>query len=79
MELVNEWFPTGNFINVHTHFSTDSTYENELMATLPLTVNALHKAEMEYHGKFGHTLGIIQHIALISIIDIFYATCRLET
>ena len=34
---------------------------------------------MEYHGKFGHTLGRIQHIALMSRIDLFYATCRLET
>ena len=49
------------------------------MDSLPLTGNALHKAEMEYHGKFGHTLGRIQHIALISIIYIFYATCRLAT
>ena len=34
---------------------------------------------MEYHGKFGHTLGRIQHISLMSRIDICYATCRLET
>ena len=40
------------------------------MAALPFTGNALHKSEMEYHDKFGHTLGKIQHIALISIIDI---------
>ena len=33
---------------------------------------------MEYHGKFGHALGSIQHIALMSIIDIFYATCHLD-
>ena len=26
------------------------------MAELPLTGNGRHKAEMEYHGKFGHTL-----------------------
>ena len=32
---------------------------------------------MEYHGKFGHTLGRIQHIALMSRIDLFYATCSL--
>ena len=49
------------------------------MADLPLTVHALQKAEMEYHGKFGHTLGRIQHIALMSKIDLCYATCRLET
>ena len=33
---------------------------------------------MEYHGKFGHTLGGIQHIALISRIYMCYATCLLE-
>ena len=32
---------------------------------------------MEYHGKFGHTLGSIQHISFMSRIDICYATCRL--
>ena len=49
------------------------------MAALPLTGHALQKSEMEYHGKFGHTLGRIHHIALMSRIDIFYATYRLET
>ena len=34
------------------------------MAALPLTGHALHKAEMEYRGKFGHTLGRIQKIDL---------------
>ena len=47
------------------------------MAELTLTVNSLHKEEMECHGKFGHTLGRIQHISLMSRIDIFYATCRI--
>ena len=32
---------------------------------------------MEYHKNFGHTLGRIQHIDLMSIIDISYVTCRL--
>ena len=41
------------------------------MVALPLTGNSLHKSEMEYHGKFGHTIGRLQHIALIIIIDIF--------
>ena len=49
------------------------------MATLTLTGHALKKVEMEYHGKFGHTLGRIQHIDLMSRIDLFYATCRLAT
>ena len=48
------------------------------MAALPLTRNALHKAEMEYHGKFGHTLGRIQHISLVSRIDLCYVTCILD-
>ena len=34
---------------------------------------------MEYHGKSGHTIGNIQHIALMSIIEIFYTTYSLET
>ena len=34
---------------------------------------------MEYHGIFGHTLGRIQHIALISRIDLCYATFRIAT
>ena len=32
---------------------------------------------MEYNGKYGHTIGRIQHIALVSRIEIWYATCRL--
>ena len=59
MELVNEWLPTIKFRKVDTTIWTYFTYENELMAELPLTGNALHKAEMEYHGKFEHTLGSI--------------------
>ena len=49
------------------------------MAALTLTGHALQKSEMEYHGKFGHTLGRIQHIALMSRIDLCYATCGLAT
>ena len=49
------------------------------MAALPLTGHTLHKAEMEYHGKFGHTLGRIQHLALMSRIDICYSNCHIET
>ena len=49
------------------------------MAAVPLTGNALHKAEMEYLGNFGNTLGMIQHISLIIIVDVFYATCHLAT
>ena len=77
MELVNECSPTGEFIKVGTLFRTDSPYEKELMAALPLTVNALHNSEMEYHNKFGHNLGKIQNIALISRIFVSYANCRL--
>ena len=49
------------------------------MAYLPLRINDFHKVEMEYHGKFGHTLVQIQHISLMSIIDICYTSCYLET
>ena len=34
---------------------------------------------MEYVKKCGHTLGRIQHIALMSRIDLCYTTCHLET
>ena len=34
---------------------------------------------MEYHGKFGHTIGRIQHISIISIIYICYETCCIST
>ena len=34
---------------------------------------------MEYHGKFGHNIGRIQHIALISRTDICYTACCLAT
>ena len=33
---------------------------------------------MEYHRKFGNTLGRIQHIALMSRIEFFYATYHLK-
>ena len=46
MELVNEWLPTGKFINVDTPFWTDSSYEKELLADLTLTLHALQKSEM---------------------------------
>ena len=68
MELVNGWLPAGKFRKFDTPFWTDSAYEKELLAALPLTGHVLHKAEMEYHGKFGHTIGRIQHISLMSII-----------
>ena len=79
MELVNEWSPTIKFRKFDTTFSTESTYEKELLAALPLTGHDLHKSEMEYHGKFGYTLGKIQHIAPMSRIDLCYATCCLDT
>ena len=64
--LVNEWFPTGRFINIGIPFRTYSIYETELMSEFPLTGHALHKAEIEYHGKFGHTLGRILLIYIMS-------------
>ena len=79
MELVDERLQTGKFRKSDTPFWTDSAKEKELLAALPLTGRALHKAEMEYRGTFGHTIGSIQHIALMSIIDLCYATCRLNT
>ena len=49
------------------------------MAALTLTGHALHKEVIEYHGKFGHTCGRIQHIALMSRFDLCYTTCCLAT
>ena len=49
------------------------------MAALPLTVNVLHKAKMEYHEKIRHTIGRIQHIDIMSIIVICYTTFLLAT
>ena len=49
------------------------------MITLPLTVNALHKTEIKYRVKFGHTIGRIQHISLMSIIYICYTAWHLST
>ena len=49
------------------------------MYELPLTLNALHKAEMEYHEKFEHNIGSIQHISPMIIIDICYTDYRLST
>ena len=49
------------------------------MDALPLTVNAIPKEEMEYHEKFGYNLDQIQHTTLMSIFDICYIDCRLET
>ena len=79
MEIVNEWFPTEIFRNVDTNFSTEYTYEKELMAELTLKRNTFHKAGMEYHGKFVHTIARVKHIALMSRLDICYANCRLAT
>ena len=48
------------------------------MYTLPLTVNSLYKADIEYHGKFGHALRKIQYITLMIIFCICYATSNLS-
>ena len=46
IDLLNEWFPTGNFRNVDTPFQKYSMYEKELMAAVTLTGNILNKAYM---------------------------------
>ena len=58
---------------------TYSTYEKYLMAALPLTGYYLSKAEMEYHGNFGHYIGQIQHISIMRRIGIYYTACRMVT
>ena len=47
------------------------------MATVKLIGNALHNVEMEYHGKFGHTIGLIQHIYIMNRIEICYTALHL--
>ena len=42
-------------------------------------MTTLYKTEMEYHGKLRHTIGRMQHISLMSIIDICYTIFRLAT
>ena len=79
MDLVNYWSPTRESRKFDTTFWTDPTYEKELMATVTITVNALHKSKTEYHGKFGHNHVPIQNIAIMSRIDIFYTAWRLGT
>ena len=79
MGIVNECFPTVKFRNIDTPFRTYYTYEKELMACLLLTIYDFHKAEIEYHGKFGHTLVQIHYIAPMSIIDIDCTSCCLAT
>ena len=49
------------------------------MDAVPLAGNDLNKAELGYHGKFVHTIGMIQHIYLMSWIEICYTNCHLST
>ena len=49
------------------------------MATISLSGNALRKTDIEYHGKFRHTIGRIYRIDFMSRIDIFYTACHMET
>ena len=70
IEIVMKQFPTVKVRKVDTPFSKDSTYKKYLMDVLPLTVNFLRKAEMEYHGEIGHTIAQIQDIATMSGIEI---------
>ena len=52
-------FPTVKFRKNETIFWTNSLYEKETIVAFLLTINSPHKAEMEYHGKLGNTLGRI--------------------
>ena len=46
MELVHEWLPAGDFINVDTPLRITSTYKKELITALPLIGNSFHKEEI---------------------------------
>ena len=43
VDLVNEWFPTGKFMKVDTHFWAYSAYKKELIYSVTLTINSIHK------------------------------------
>ena len=49
------------------------------MTVTPMKLNALIKAEIEYHGKFGHTLRWIWNIDIMRRIDICYTSCLMST
>ena len=73
--MIHSW----KIIKVDTPFITESTREKEIMNALRLTGNALEESVMEHNGKFRHTIGRIQHIALMIIIGICYTACHLAT
>ena len=79
MKLVNKWSPNVKFRKVDTTFCTDYTYEKELTYEITLAGNALHKADMEYHVKFGHNIALIQNIAIVITIDIYYTDYSIGT
>ena len=79
MELVGEWFPTEKYDNFDTTFRTEYIYKNEIMAEVPLKGNSLKKAELEYNGKFVHTIGQIQNFSFMIIIYIGYTDFCLGT
>ena len=72
MELVNELLPIGKDRNFDTPLWKEPIHEKYPMDALTLTGNYFFRAEMEYNGKFGHTIGWIQRIYIMGIIDIFY-------
>ena len=74
MDLVSEWFPYGIFRNLDT---TLCAYDKYPVASIPMMGEAPWKAKHDYHGKSGHTLVNIQHISIMSIIDICYMVCHL--
>ena len=51
----------------------------ELMAAIALTGNGFNKSEREYTRKFGQVIGRVQHISIITRIDVFYTKCCLGT
>ena len=69
--------PSWKYRKAYTPFCKHTTYENEFMTVVILTVNALHKSEMEYHGKVWHTLGYIKHISIMIKIYICSKSCQI--
>ena len=78
MELVYEWLLNRKFKIFDTPFQKYSTYEKRLIDAFALAVNSLQKAEIEYTGKFGHTIGQINNIYIMRRIENFNTDCRLK-
>ena len=70
MELVSEWLPVGKIWKFYTPFRTGSEYKRDFIAAITMMGDYLQIYDHGYHGKFGHTIGMIKHIAIVIRIEI---------